>query len=147
MIANTFPGWQHSRWILITAFLLVMTSRAQGPQPRGEGDEWLKWGNNTRKIYVRAYAQGLEVGFLRGCDQAVGGAKPRPRAAVALENLDECASHVPSDRDAMKMVSAVTTFYTKYPDQRSLDISDILLGLYAGSSLNQIHEDFAGGRP
>lgn len=110
-----------------------------------EGDQWMKWDNNVRQVYVGAYVQGAMSGFTRGCDQGVSAARPKTSGDAVLKYMSECLSHsLISERDSIKMVDTITEFYTRYPDQRVLNISDILLNLHAGSSIEQIHRRLAG---
>lgn len=134
--------------IIVISILATWTPHAIAARDGSEGDEWLKWDSHARQVYVRAYVQGIMNGFNRGCDEGVSSAQPKAPGDAVLRYITVCLSHSPvSQRDSMKMVNTITDFYTRYPAQRSLDISDVLLGLHAGQSLEQIHEHYSGTRP
>jgi hypothetical protein len=135
-------------FLLIILGIVVMWSLpVKAAQDGSEGEEWMKWDNNTRRVYVRAYVQGSMNGFNRGCDDGVSSAQPNAQGEAVLRFMTACLSRSPiSQRDSMKMVDQITDFYTRYPAQRFLDISDVLLGLHAGLTRDQIHEHYVGVR-
>jgi hypothetical protein len=129
------------------SLLCTCSFRVRAAQDGSEGEEWMKWSISVRQVYVRAYVQGLMNGFNRGCDEGVSSAQPKAKGDAVLQYMIACLSHSPvSQRDSMKMVDQITDFYSRYPTQRSINISDVLLGLHAGLSVEQIHRHFAGTR-
>jgi|GEM_PF-5634634 hypothetical protein len=144
-IARRKLSFRIGRIIVIGVLLATWSLHVRAAQDGSEGDEWMKWDNNLRQVYVRAYVQGLMNGFNRGCDEGVSAAQPKAPGDTVLKFMTTCISHSPvSQRDSMKMVDQITSFYTRYPEQRSLNISDVFLGLHAGLSLEQIHRHFTG---
>jgi len=136
---------RHKVLAIIAAFLLMGNIHTQAAWVGSEGDEWLKWDANARQTYVLAYVRGMQSGFTRGCDLGISTVEPKMGAGDIVRYTSECVSRSPiSDRDSMKMIDSITTFYKRYPMQRFLYISDILLGLHAGRTVDQIHEHFAG---
>jgi len=108
---------------------------------QAEGDQWLKWDTNTRKVYVTAYVRGMQRGFFRGCESAMSAARPPIDGPERGETSDRCWKSFPiSNRDSMEFIDSITEFYKNNPKQRCLFISDILLKLHAGYTITQIHE-------
>jgi len=130
------------RWLLtVFVFCGCFAQQAQAAWIGSEGDEWLKWDSNARAVYVRAYVQGLQQGYTQGCEAGINAGRPRLKSDDVVEFHKECWSHFPiSTRDSMQIVDSVTKFYLAYPKERYIYISDILLGLHAGLTLEQIHD-------
>jgi hypothetical protein len=126
-------------------FIVILNGRIYAAWVGAEGDNWLKWDTKTRQVYVEAYVLGMQSGFTRGCSEGIFAAQPKIKGGDATKYANVCLAHSPiSEKDSIKMIDAITEFYTKYPKQRYLYISDILLRLHAGLSIEQIHEHFEG---
>lgn len=126
-------------------FLLFPCGQGQAAWVGSEGDEWLKWDTTTRQAYLRAYVTGMLSGYGFGCEQGIFAVKPKMKGLDVGKYAHVCMSHSQiTNRDSSKMLDEITEFYQKYPDKRFLYISNILLDLYAGLSIEQIHEHFIG---
>ena len=128
----------------IGAFSVVLYQRINSrsvPFGGADGNEWLRWGQDTRDLYVTAFAHGMMRGYSQGCQAAISTAIPSIDGPKVPEAFNRCWSRYPiSSRDSIQLVGAITEFYKKYPDRRSLNASDILLKLHAGLSIDQIYE-------
>lgn len=132
-------------WILAFLVLLLFsaTRSANAAWIGSEGDEWLKWDTNTRETYLRAYVQGMRQGYGKGCDNGIAAAQPHLKYDDATRTHQECWNHFPiSAKDSDRFAASITKFYSAYPQQRFLYISDVLLELHAGRSIEQIHGHF-----
>jgi len=135
----------HKGFIVLLVFIVILNGRIYAAWVGAEGDNWLKWDTKTRQVYVEAYVLGMQSGFTRGCSEGIFAAQPKIKGGDATKYANVCLAHSPiSEKDSIKMIDAITEFYTKYPKQRYLYISDILLRLHAGLSIEQIHEHFEG---
>jgi hypothetical protein len=107
-----------------------------------EGDDWLKWDRTTRLTYLGAYVLGIQKGFQDGCNAGISAVSPHIKYADDVEATKRCWKTFPiTDHDSKDFVDPITAFYRKYPQQRSVSISQILLRLYAGEDLTQIHKE------
>jgi hypothetical protein len=123
--------------------LLLLVRPVRAVWIGSEGQEWLSWDAGTRATYVRAYIHGLQEGYSKGCEAGIAAAQPRLKYDDAVRIHQDCWSRFPiSTQDSDKFISSITRFYSTYPNQRFLYISDVLDALHAGRSVEQIHEHF-----
>lgn len=126
----------------VMLFLLV-SGCAKAAWVGTEGEEWLRWDANTKVVFIRAFIQGMQSGFNRGCESGIESVQPQMSGGDMARATDACLAHFPiSERDSSKLVGQITDFYRRYPKQRFLYISDIFLQLHAGRTIEQIHEHF-----
>jgi hypothetical protein len=124
-----------------------LLGQAQAAWVGAEGEMWLKWEIATRNAYVYAYTAGILRGFTAGCNAGIDylSSKRKYKADEAEDYLAGCSSNSPvklTRIDDGLTAQAVTAFYAKYPKQRFLNVSDILLKLLAGHTIDQIHREF-----
>jgi hypothetical protein len=132
-----------SRSVVITVLFLIVTSTCRANWICCEGDEWLRWDAQTRSVYVRAYTWGYSEGYTSGCHNGLVASKPEMNGSYTMEASKRCSESASvTSRDSSHFADRITEFYQKYPQQRFLRISDILLGLYAGKTLEEIHNSF-----
>jgi len=136
-------------WASVAAslFFLILTVQAKAAWTGDEGEEWLKWDANAKAVYVLAYVQGLQKGYSKGCEAGISTIQARLKYDDAVRAHHECWNRFPiSTRDSAQLIDSITMFYTAYPKQRFLYISDILLELHVGRSIEQIHGHFPTGQ-
>ena len=134
--------------IALLAFIVIADSHIHAAWVGSEGDKWLQWNTQTKQVYVEAYVLGIQSGYTKGCSEGIFALQPKIKGGEAIRYANLCLAHSPiSEKDSSKMIDDITEFYTKYPKQRYLYISDILLRLHAGFSIQQIHEHFEGAKP
>ncbi len=106
-----------------------------------EGGRWLKWNGETKLQYVEAYSLGFQRGFYQACKVAV---KTMSAAAKSQESaFDECHRQVQRHSRYMEeYVQSITDYYSSYPDDLNVDISELLEGLSDSQHLTiqQMHE-------
>lgn len=137
-------GIKRARLITFVAILawLAACSCLSATTVSHEGDDWLKWDGKMRLTYLGAYVLGIQKGFQDGCNAGISAVSPRMKNADDVEATKRCWKTFPiSDHDSKDFVDPITTFYRTYPQQRSVPISQILLRLYAGKTLAQIHKE------
>jgi len=104
-----------------------------------EGEEWLKWNDGTRLIYVSAYLAGFDRGFTQGCKMAEE-VRPIPRSTgLPGEN---CMAREPGyPKNLEDYVELVTEYYRSYPTDRYVRIRTVLDSLSGARDLTiqQIH--------
>ncbi len=109
----------------------------------------MQWDSRTRSTYLTAYILGLHYGYVSGCNAGYASYRPKD-GSISTEDTDyyaRCENRFPiSSRDPTEFREAITEFYANYPRLRSKHISDILLELYAGRTIKQIHDEFSLGR-
>jgi len=131
------------RSVLITVLFLIVSATCRANWICCEGDEWLRWDAQTRSVYVRAYTSGYVHGYYGGCGNGLVASTPEMNGPYTMEAAQRCSDRsMITSRDSSHFADRITEFYQKYPQQRFLRISDILLGLYAGKTLEEIHNSF-----
>ena len=128
-------------------FFFLLLGHAQAAWVGDDGDMWLRWNSVTRNAYIYAYTTGILRGFTSGCHAGIDylSSKRKYNAEDAEDYLAGCSSNSPvklAKIDDGLIIQSVTTFYNKYPRQRFVYISDILLKLLAGQTVDQIHREF-----
>jgi len=139
--------------VVSTALVLIsftLLGQARAARVGEEGEMWLRWGATTRNAYVFAYVKGITHGYSSGCGSGMDylSSKRRYDAKEAEEYLSGCISRSPvtlKGIDDKAIIHSTTEFYRTYPKQRFLYISDVLLKLLAGHTLEQIHKEFQQG--
>jgi hypothetical protein len=93
----------------------------------------------TRQTYATAYVLGFSAGFGRGCEV---GTKDVKQTIPGIENepLHKCFQQGLHFPDADSMAKSVTEFFTRYPGDRYLYISDVIGALGRGMTLEEIHK-------
>jgi hypothetical protein len=121
--------------VLITVLVLMVTVTCRANWICCEGDEWLSWDAHTRSIYIRAYIRGNVEGYAHGCAEM--------NSPYTMEAAQGCSDRAMiRSRDSSHFEDRITEFYKKFPQQKFSRISDILIGLYAGKTLEEIHNSF-----
>ena len=105
------------------------------------GDDWLKWTDETKTEYVSGYLWGLGRGFGDGCEagektysrklQGLPGEKCIPKQPIYSGNLED-------------YVGSITAYYHAYPTDSCVPISHVLEGLSDARRLpvQQMHQYF-----
>jgi hypothetical protein len=60
-----------------------------------EGEEWVKWTEETRIMYIRGYVTGLREGIGAGCHQALSTISPPRSSSADDKSLTECWKKFP----------------------------------------------------
>jgi hypothetical protein len=133
----------------LALILFALLGQAHAAWVGGEGEMWLKWNMATRNAYVYAYVAGSLRGFTMGCNAGLDylSSKRNYNPDEAEDVLSGCTKRSPvklAKIDDRLLTGSITSFYRAYPKQRFLYISDILLKLLAGQSIDQIHREFPG---
>jgi len=104
-----------------------------------EGTLWLKASKDSRTSYVGGFIEGLTRGFGQGClsgTRDIEASKP----GLDADPLRNCLTKSYTfSRDTEEYVKLITDFYRRYPDDRGMPTSDVLLKLSRGLGLEQIH--------
>lgn len=132
-----------SRLISMVLILLLWCLPARALKNGSEGQEWVQWTPETRVIYIRAFAAGMQDGYGRGCHAGISAISPRNMGDVDAKASEKCWKAYPFlSGDPVRFVKVITDFYVAYPEQRYLDISDVLFQASNGHSAKEIHEHF-----
>jgi hypothetical protein len=128
--------------ILFYIFLaFVLFSAARVPiRGTGEGNDWLKWNEETRLIYVSAYVIGFDHGFTQGCKTA-----EETNSVVRSTGLpgDKCIAREPKHPQKLEnYVQQITKYYESYPADRFVPIRTLIDSLSdtKNLTLQQIHQ-------
>ena len=128
--------------LLLVVFLAIVLSsgRGFGANAIVEGDDWLKWSDETRVAYVRAYLTGHALGFRDGCE-----AGQRVYAAGKPKGLpgEKCLPEAPAYSKYLESYATmITEFYRTYPDDKRVTIGRLLDGMSDQRNLTQkqMHE-------
>ena len=141
-------------WILTTAVIVTLCgsgcSRGEQPDQDSAGSQakseaappfsaemWTKWDKSSRLAFIMGNLRGHWDGVGAGCGDAklavgnlrgVSGFTPE----VADEMYVHCGTrYKPSNRTFESYEEAITDFYTRYPEDRVIEIQDVVL-LLAG---------------
>ena len=126
---------------LVVFFAMVLSSgRSLGANSLKEGDDWLKWSDETRLIYVSAYVSGHARGFRDGCEAgqriySVGKSKGLPG--------EKCIPESPTYSKYLESyVGMITEFYRTYSSDNGVPIWRLLddMSDKRNLTLKQIHE-------
>lgn len=101
--------------------------------PPFSAEMWLQWDKTSRTAFVLGNLRGHWDGVMAGCGDAklavgtlrgVSGFTPE----VADEMYMRCgARYKPSNRSIESYEEVVTDFYSRYPEDRTIEIQDVLL--------------------
>jgi len=123
----------------IVVLVGVHSSLVLAATPCCEGTLWLKASKDSRAAYVGGFIEGLTRGFGQGCLSGTRDIEAS-KAGVEADPLRNClAKSYTFSREAEEYVKLVTDFYRKYPHDRDMPASDVLLKLSQGLGLEQIH--------
>ena len=116
--------------------------------PPFSAEMWLEWDKSSRKAFVLGSVRGYWDGVMAGCGDArltvgtlrgVSGFTPE----AADEMYMSCGTkYKPSNRSVESYEEVVTNFYNRYPEDRVIEIPDILLLLAGdpGLTAEDIHK-------
>jgi hypothetical protein len=116
--------------------------------PNTQGALWRSWSAEGRERYVDGYLLGFQRGKRVACsfyEEKTGVSSPVPveklPTQVCLKSLPEF-----TEPYYQAYVDRITEYYTKYPNDSAVGISEVLTNLAAppGLSVEQIHEKLRG---
>lgn len=100
--------------------------------PPFSAEMWLKWDRSSRIAFVLGNIRGHWDGVMDGCGDAKRAVRSLPGISgftpeVADEMRLDCGkNYKPSNRTIDSYEEVVTNFYNRYPEDRIIDIPDIL---------------------
>ena len=98
-----------------------------------EGEQWLKWSDQTKLEYVSAYIAGFDSGAFQACKQAEKMWQPKSDELPGKK----CRQQIPNHSKQMEYyVSTITSYYHSYPEDRHVTIGRLLDGLGDGGNLS-----------
>lgn len=113
------------------------------------GAEWLSWSTNEKQAYVSGFIDGYESGTTQICASAdqyfsvktarASASEPLPEgspSAVCFQNRGDYSRQYSTSAwlDFSAYVNAVTEFYSKHPEYRSIPFARLMLALRDGRS-------------
>ena len=133
---------RRTKCLLIATALLTgafaLGREANGTRVGHEGELWLKENAEARNTYAIGYT----LGFHQGASEVCEAISSRPQSGVPL---DGCLKHDLTISDMTELSKRVTDFYTRYPSDRYLYVTDVMHALGRGMTLEQIHQNATGG--
>jgi hypothetical protein len=134
---------RHVNLFLAVVLVLVFgPGRTVAANPLENGDDWLKWNNETRMVYVSGYLWGHARGFRDGCE---AGEKTYSTGKSSGLPGERCIPKQPNySRNLEDYVGGITDYYGAYPTDRYVPIFKVLDGLSDAQKLTiqQMHEQF-----
>ena len=133
----------HVRLLLSVGLVLVLVlhgRRIVAANSFENGDDWLRWSNETRTVYVSAYLWGRARGFRDGCET---GQKTYSTGKLRGLPGEKCIPKRPTySRNMEDYVGGVTDYFSAYPAARYVSIFKVLEGLSDAQKLTvtQMHE-------
>jgi hypothetical protein len=132
-------------WLLVAALSATLLgsgcSRSQQPALASSGTEvappfsaemWLKWDKSSRIAFVLGNLRGHWDGVMDGCGDAIRAVRSLPGIsgftdeAADKMRLDCGKYQKPSNRAIESYEEVVTNFYNRYPEDRIIEIQDVL---------------------
>jgi hypothetical protein len=110
--------------VALVLFLCCKTSSA--PDTSSEGEQWLRWSDETRLAYVTGYVLGFGKGFHRGCQ--IG----EETYSDKLSGLpgERCLAKIPNEsKSPEEYAEIITNYYRLYPADRYVSLLRLLDGL------------------
>jgi hypothetical protein len=106
-----------------------------------EGDTWIKWTEEHREDFVRAYILGNSEGYSQACYK-MASYWPSPVVVSNKNNpLSQCLKRMPDfSKGPEYFAKQITQLYTLHPEDRILLTTEILEALGKGKSLQDIHQ-------
>lgn len=156
--------YQRSSWALVAALSAALVSSScsrRQPEHDSTGNRanpeiafpldaeaWLKWNKPSRIAFLAGYLRGHWDGVGAGCFDATRAVRSVPGVRgftpeVADEMWMHCGTNYkPSNRAFESYEEVVTNFYTRYPEDRMVEIQDVLLLLSPDPKLTaeDVHE-------
>ena len=123
--------------VLIIVIFSSVTSFAANAV--AEGEQWLKWSDETKLVYVSAYIIGFDNGVFQACKQAEKMWQPKSTELPGRK----CRQQIPGHTKQLEYyVSVVTDYYHSYPNDRYVTVRTLLDGLSDARNLTiqQIHQ-------
>jgi hypothetical protein len=117
------------------------TNSTSESQPQFGGETWLKWDKSSRMAFVMGNLRGYWDGTGAGCFEAQLEVESLKQVSgftsdVAREMQIHCASKFKLSARTFESYEEVTSkFYMEYPEQRTVEIQDVLLMLASDSKL------------
>src|SRR6266403_107602 len=100
--------------------------------PPFSAEMWLKWDKSSRLAFIMGNLRGHWDGVGAGCGDANRAVRSLPGISGFTEEAAEkmrmnCGNrYKPSSRSFESYEEVVTTFYTRYPEDRIIEIQDVL---------------------
>jgi hypothetical protein len=117
----------------ITLALIFNPAKSFSQDHLSDGDQWLKWGDETRIAYVAGFFWGYERGYFEGCDvgEQVYAKKRTGRPG------EKCTARMSKQRikSPEEYAELVTNYYRTYPADRYVDLLELLEGLQRDPNL------------
>ncbi len=135
---------------IVIAFEASRMSRA-GNAPQTPAELWLSWSSDTRAWYVGGYVAGFREGERAGCSFYADKIAPyMPNEPAPVEKLPKvaCLDALPDFvKPTQAYVHAITSYYTKYPNDRQAGMPRILFESASppGLTIDQIHAKLTAG--
>ena len=110
--------------------------------PPFSAEMWLKWDKSSRLAFIMGNLRGHWDGVGAGCGDANRAVRSLPGISGFTEEAAEkmrmkCGNrYKPSSRSFESYEEVVTTFYTRYPEDRIIEIQDVLQLLAGDPELN-----------
>ena len=133
----------HTRMLFAVVLVLIFGTGSTVAEGLLEnGDNWLKWTDETRIEYVSGYLWGLGRGFRDGCE---AGEKTYSTGKLRALPGEKCIPKQPMySRNLEDYVGGITAYYHAYPTESCVPILHVLEGLSDARKLTvqQMHQYF-----
>lgn len=126
-------------YVLSAAFLLVARP-ISGQRNWHQGDTWLEWSHDAQESYVFGYVVGYSAGRWDGCAENGNGPARPVNPGDETDPTHQCRHRGPNfSRPTDYFMSAITDFYKRYPEDRELEIGEVLKQLGNGLTIEDVH--------
>lgn len=126
----------------LTAALVLSFAGSAAGAGLENGDDWLRWTDETRSEYVSGYLWGLDHGFRDGC---VAGEKTYSTGRLRGLPGEKCIPKQPVYSKKLEdYVGGITAYYHAYPTDTCVPLTQVIEGLSDARKLTvqQMHQYF-----
>jgi hypothetical protein len=129
----------------VLAIVILSSGTGIGANAVAEGEQWLKWSDETKLEYASAYVQGFDSGVFQACKQAEKMWQPKSTELPGKK----CRQQMPGHTKKIEYyVSTITDYYHSYPEDQYVTIGTLIDGLSDARNLTiqQMHR-YYGSSP
>jgi len=124
----------------VLAVCILTVKPLSGQRDWHQGDTWLGWKRDARVSYVFGYMVGYSTGRWDGCAEDAKDSTRKINLADENDPTNRCQHEGPDfSKGSDYFVNAITDLYKRYPEDRELDIGEVLEQMGRGLSVEEVH--------
>ena len=125
---------------VLSATLLIAARPISGQRNWHQGDTWLEWSHGDRESFVFGYVSGYSTGRWDGCGDGSKDSARQINSGDETDPIHQCRHRGPNfSKPTAYFISAITDLYKRYPEDRELEIGEVLEQLGNGLTIEDVH--------